>query len=258
MAEALGVVGLMNTQFAIQGNEIYVLEVNPRASRTAPFVSKATGYPLAKIAARCMAGKSLAEQGITKERVPEYFSVKEAVFPFIKFPGVDSLLGPEMKSTGEVMGVGKTFSEAFAKSQQAAGIDLDINGKVLISVRDADKPKLPELAKMLIEKNYQIVATKGTAKVIKELGISCDMVFKVKEGRPNTVDMIKNGQIQMIINTTEGEKAIADSFTMRREALQHRITYYTTLAGARAACQALGELQVAEVNCLQDLHATFS
>ncbi len=258
MAEALGVVGLMNTQFAIQGNEIYVLEVNPRASRTAPFVSKATGYPLAKIAARCMAGKSLAEQGITKERVPEYYSVKEAVFPFIKFPGVDSLLGPEMKSTGEVMGVGKTFSEAFAKSQQAAGIDLDINGKVLISVRDADKPKLPELAKMLIEKNYQIVATKGTAKVIKELGIPCDMVFKVKEGRPNTVDMIKNGQIQMIINTTEGEKAIADSFTMRREALQHRITYYTTLAGARAACQALGELQVAEVNCLQDLHATFS
>ena len=175
MAEALGVVGLMNTQFAIQGNEIYVLEVNPRASRTAPFVSKATGYPLAKIAARCMAGKSLAEQGITKERVPEYYSVKEAVFPFIKFPGVDSLLGPEMKSTGEVMGVGKTFSEAFAKSQQAAGIDLDINGKVLISVRDADKPKLPELAKMLIEKNYQIVATKGTAKVIKELGLPCDM-----------------------------------------------------------------------------------
>ncbi len=258
MAEALGVVGLMNTQFAIQGDQIYVLEVNPRASRTAPFVSKATGYPLAKIAARCMAGKTLADQGITKERIPEYYSVKEAVFPFIKFPGVDSLLGPEMKSTGEVMGVGKTFSEAFAKSQQAAGIDLDLSGKVLISVKDADKSKLPELAKMLIDKDYQIVATKGTAKVIKELGIPCDMVFKVKEGRPNTVDMIKNGQIQLIINTTEGEKAIADSFTMRREALQHRITYYTTLAGARAACQALGELQVAEVNCLQDLHATFS
>ncbi len=258
MAEALGVIGLMNTQFAIQGDQIYVLEVNPRASRTAPFVSKATGYPLAKIAARCMAGKTLADQGITKERIPEYYSVKEAVFPFIKFPGVDSLLGPEMKSTGEVMGVGKTFSEAFAKSQQAAGIDLDLSGKVLISVKDADKSKLPELAKMLIDKDYQIVATKGTAKVIKELGIPCDMVFKVKEGRPNTVDMIKNGQIQLIINTTEGEKAIADSFTMRREALQHRITYYTTLAGARAACQALGELQVAEVNCLQDLHATFS
>ncbi len=258
MAEALGVVGLMNTQFAIQGDQIYVLEVNPRASRTAPFVSKATGYPLAKIAARCMAGKTLADQGITKERIPEYFSVKEAVFPFIKFPGVDSLLGPEMKSTGEVMGVGKTFSEAFAKSQQAAGIDLDLSGKVLISVKDADKSKLPELAKMLIDKDYQIVATKGTAKVIKELGIPCDMVFKVKEGRPNTVDMIKNGQIQLIINTTEGEKAIADSFTMRREALQHRITYYTTVAGARAACQALGELKVAEVNCLQDLHASFS
>ncbi len=257
MAEALGVCGLMNTQFAIQGETIYVLEVNPRASRTAPFVSKATGYPLAKIAARCMVGKSLKQQGITEERIPEYFSVKEAVFPFIKFPGVDPLLGPEMKSTGEVMGVGKTFGEAFAKSQRAGGIDLSQSGKVLISIRDADKPKLPDLAKMLIEKDYEIVATRGTARVLKEAGIPCQEVFKVNEGRPHTVDMIKNGEIQLIVNTTEGAKAVADSFTMRREALQRKVTYYTTMAGARAACFALGELSAGNVNCLQDLHKTF-
>jgi carbamoyl-phosphate synthase large subunit len=257
MAEALGVRGLMNTQFAIQGETIYVLEVNPRASRTAPFVSKATGYPLAKIAARVMVGKSLKEQGITEERIPEYFSVKEAVFPFIKFPGVDPLLGPEMKSTGEVMGVGKTFGEAFAKSQRAGGVDLSHSGKVLISIRDADKPKLPELAKMLIAKNYEIVATRGTARVLKEAGIPCQEIFKVNEGRPNTVDMIKNGEVQLIVNTTEGVKAVADSFTMRREALQRKVTYYTTMAGARAACYALGELDAGDVNCLQDLHKTF-
>lgn len=181
MAEALGVRGLMNTQFAIQGETVYVLEVNPRASRTAPFVSKATGYPLAKIAARCMVGKSLKEQGVTEERIPEYFSVKEAVFPFIKFPGVDPLLGPEMKSTGEVMGVGKTFGEAFAKSQRACGVDLSHSGKVLISIRDADKPKLPELANMLIAKNYEIVATPGTARVLREAGIACKDVFKVNQ-----------------------------------------------------------------------------
>ncbi|MBD9357689.1 carbamoyl-phosphate synthase large subunit [Methylomonas albis] len=257
MAEALGVRGLMNTQFAIQGETIYVLEVNPRASRTAPFVSKATGYPLAKIAARVMVGKSLIEQGITEERIPEYFSVKEAVFPFIKFPGVDPLLGPEMKSTGEVMGVGKTFGEAFAKSQRASGVDLSHSGKVLISIRDADKPKLPELAKMLIAKDYEIVATRGTARVLKEAGIPCKEIFKVNEGRPNTVDMIKNGEVQLIVNTTEGVKAVADSFTMRREALQRKVTYYTTMAGARAACYALGELDAGDVNCLQDLHKTF-
>jgi carbamoyl-phosphate synthase large subunit len=254
MAEALGVRGLMNTQFAIQGDEIYVLEVNPRASRTAPFVSKATGYPLAKIAARCMVGQSLVEQGVTEERIPSYYSVKEAVFPFVKFPGVDPLLGPEMKSTGEVMGVGKTFGEAFAKSQRAAGVDLNHSGKVLISIRDADKAKAPDIAKMLVEKKYEIVATGGTARFLKEAGIPCEVVFKVNEGRPNTVDMIKNDQIQLIINTTEGKKAISDSFTMRREALQHRVTYYTTMAGARAACYALGELEAGDVNCLQDLH----
>jgi carbamoyl-phosphate synthase large subunit len=254
MAEALGVVGLMNTQFAIQGEDIYVLEVNPRASRTAPFVSKATGYPLAKIAARCMVGQTLAQQGITKERIPGYYSVKEAVFPFVKFPGVDPLLGPEMKSTGEVMGVGKSFGEAFAKSQRAAGVNLNHSGKVLISIRDADKAKSPDIAKMLVDKKYEIVATGGTAKFLKEAGIPCEVVYKVNEGRPNTVDMIKNDQIQLIINTTEGKKAISDSFTMRREALQHRVTYYTTMAGAKAACYALGELDAGDVNCLQDLH----
>lgn len=254
LANALGVVGLMNTQFAVQGSNIYILEVNPRASRTAPFVSKATGYPLAKIAALCMAGKSLAEQGVTEERIPDYYSVKEAVFPFIKFPGVDPLLGPEMKSTGEVMGVGKTFGEAFAKSQRAAGVYLNDGGKVLISIRDPDKPKLPAIAKMLVDKGYRLVATGGTAKVLQQAGFACEVVYKVNQGRPNTVDMIKNDQIQMIINTTEGKKAISDSFTMRRAALQHRVTYFTTMAGARAACYALGELDAGDVNRLQDLH----
>jgi len=254
LAEALGVRGLMNAQFAIQGNDIYVLEVNPRASRTAPFVSKATGYPLAKIAARCMVGQTLSAQGVTKERIPDYYSVKEAVFPFVKFPGVDPLLGPEMKSTGEVMGIGKTFGEAFAKSQRAAGVNLNDSGKVLISIRDADKIKAPDIAKMLVSKKYEIVATGGTAKFLQEAGIPCEVVYKVNQGRPNTVDMIKNDQIQLIINTTEGTKAIADSFTMRREALQHRVPYYTTMAGAKAACYALGELDAGDVNCLQDLH----
>ena len=256
MAEALGVRGLMNTQFAIQGRDVYVLEVNPRASRTAPFVSKATGYPLAKIAVRCMVGKTLAQQGITEERIPDYYSVKEAVFPFVKFPGVDPLLGPEMKSTGEVMGVGKTFGEAFAKSQRAAGVNLNNGGKVLISIRDADKAKAPEIARMLVNKNFKIVATGGTARFLQNADIPCEVVYKVNEGRPNTVDMIKNDQIQLIINTTEGKKAISDSFTMRREALQHRVTYYTTMAGAKAACYALGELEAGEVNCLHELHAS--
>jgi carbamoyl-phosphate synthase large subunit len=254
MAEALGVCGLMNTQFAIQGETIYVLEVNPRASRTAPFVSKATGYPLAKIAALCMVGKSLKEQGIVEERVPEYFSVKESVFPFVKFPGVDPLLGPEMKSTGEVMGVGKTFSEAFAKSQRAASVNLSASGTALISIRDADKPKLVEISEILMNSHYKIVATKGTAKVLQNANIACDVVYKVNEGRPNTVDMIKNDEIQLIINTTEGVKAVADSFTMRREALQHHVPYYTTMAGAKAACYALGALGVGDVNSLQNLH----
>ncbi|MEN8261191.1 MAG: ATP-grasp domain-containing protein, partial [Pseudomonadota bacterium] len=255
LAEALGVVGLMNTQFAVQGDEIYILEVNPRASRTVPFVSKATGYQLAKIAARCMVGRTLAAQGVTEERIPKYFSVKEAVFPFIKFPGVDPLLGPEMKSTGEVMGVGLTFGEAYAKAQRGAGVDLRNTGKVFVSVRDADKPKMISIVRRLAEKGFDIVATGGTAKALEEAGIACASVYKVYQGRPNIVDMIKNGEIQLIINTTEGQKAVKDSFTMRREALQHRVTYTTTLAGAWATCDALGELQAMGVNCLHELHS---
>jgi carbamoyl-phosphate synthase large subunit len=256
LAKALGVKGLMNIQFAIQGSDIYVLEVNPRASRTTPFVSKATGYPIAKIAARCMVGISLIEQGYTQERIPDYFSVKEAVFPFAKFPSVDILLGPEMKSTGEVMGVGKTFAEAFAKSQRAAGVDLiSHSGKVLMSIRDEDKANMIDIAKLLVAKNYQIIATNGTAQYLKKAGIRSDKIYKANEGQPNAVDMIKDNKIQLVINTAVSAEAIANSFTMRREALQHHVAYYTTLAGAKAACYALGELAIGDVNCLQDLHA---
>jgi carbamoyl-phosphate synthase large subunit len=254
LAESLGVVGLMNTQFAIQGEEIFILEVNPRASRTVPFVSKATGYPLAKIAARCMVGKTLEEQGVTEERIPGYYSVKEAVFPFIKFPGVDPLLGPEMKSTGEVMGVGATFGEAYAKAQRAASVKLARNGNVLISIRESDKPKVASIALDLLAQGFQLVATRGTAKALEDAGIPCAVVNKVYEGRPHIVDMIKNGELQFIINTTEGKKAIADSFTIRRQALQQQVTYTTTLSGAQATCYALSELDAGDVNCLQDLH----
>ena len=255
LAEALGVVGLMNTQFAIQGEEIYILEVNPRASRTVPFVSKATGYALAKVAARCMVGISLPDQGIVDERIPGYFSVKEAVFPFIKFPGVDPLLGPEMKSTGEVMGVGNSFGEAYGKAQRAASIRLPESGVVFISIRDADKPKIGIIARELVKHGFELVATGGTAKVLNDAGIACARVYKVNEGRPHIVDMIKNGGVQFIINTTEGKKAIADSFTIRRQALQHQVTYTTTLAGASATCHAIAARSAREVNRLQDLHA---
>jgi carbamoyl-phosphate synthase large subunit len=254
LAEALGVVGLMNTQFAIKGNEIYILEVNPRASRTVPFVSKATGYQLAKIAARCMAGISLDEQGIFQERVPGYFSVKEAVFPFIKFPGVDPLLGPEMKSTGEVMGIGQTFGEAYAKAQRAASVKLAQQGLVFLSVRDADKLGVVAVARDLVNLGFKLAATGGTSKVLEAEGIPCVKVLKVHEGRPHIVDMIKNGEVHFIINTTEGKKAIADSFTIRRQALQNQVTYTTTLSGARATCRALEELNARSVNRLQDLH----
>ncbi|WP_077729874.1 carbamoyl-phosphate synthase large subunit [Methylocaldum sp. 14B] len=257
LAEALGVVGLMNTQFAIKGEEIFILEVNPRASRTVPFVSKATGYPLAKIAARCMVGKSLDEQGIFEERIPEYYSVKEAVFPFIKFPGVDPLLGPEMKSTGEVMGVGVTFGEAYAKAQRAASVKLAHSGNVLISVRESDKSKVIPIARDLLAKGFRLVATRGSARVLEDAGIPCITVNKVYEGRPHIVDMIKNDELQFIINTTEGKKAIADSFTIRRQALQQQITYTTTISGARATCSALSELDAGDVNRLQDLHQEF-
>ena len=201
-----------------------------------------------------MVGKTLDEQGVFEERIPAYYSVKEAVFPFIKFPGVDPVLGPEMKSTGEVMGVGATFGEAYAKAQRASSVNLPRGGVAFISIRDADKPKIALIAKDLADKGFQLVATGGTAQVLNDAGIACKRVFKVNEGRPHIVDMIKNGEVQFIINTTDGKKAIADSFTIRRQALQQQVTYTTTLSGARATCQALDELHSGGVNRLQDLH----
>jgi carbamoyl-phosphate synthase large subunit len=254
MALELGVVGLMNTQFAIQGDDVYVLEVNPRASRTVPYVSKATGRPLAKIAARCMVGQSLHEQKVSGEVIPAYYSVKEAVFPFVKFPGVDPLLGPEMKSTGEVMGVGRSFGEAFAKAQLAAGDQLPRGGLAFISVRDADKSKVVEVARELKRLGFALVATRGTAIALRAHGLDCETVHKVGEGRPHIVDLIKNDRIHLIVNTTEGKQAIADSFSIRREALMHKVSYTTTIAAARATCQALRELDNESVSCLQDLH----
>jgi carbamoyl-phosphate synthase large subunit len=254
MAQALEVVGLMNAQFAIKDDDVYVLEVNPRASRTVPFVSKATGLPLAKIAARCMVGRSLPEQGVTEERLPEYYSVKEAVFPFVKFPGVDPLLGPEMKSTGEVMGVGRSFGEAFAKAQIAAGEDLPRAGKVFISVRNADKDDAIEVAGELAKLGFRVVATRGTASAISRAGVACEVVNKVTEGRPHIVDMIKNEQIDLIVNTTEGKQAIADSYTIRGAALQHKVPYSTTIAHAYATSLALTCMDSPTVERLQDLH----
>jgi len=260
MAQALNVVGLMNVQFAIQNDKmgrgiVYVLEVNPRASRTVPFVSKATGVPLAKIAARCMAGQSLAQQGITKEVIPPYYSVKEAVFPFIKFPGVDTILGPEMKSTGEVMGVGETFAEAFVKSQLAASVKLPKEGNVFISVREADKPGVVEVARSLVQLGFTILATRGTATVIGAAGVAVAVVNKVAEGRPHIVDMIKNGEVSLIINTVDSKPSVMrDSYSIRHAALQGRVTYYTTLAGARAACVGMQHLAELQVYDLQALH----
>jgi len=255
MAKALNVVGLMNVQFAIQGQTVYVLEVNPRASRTVPFVSKATGVPLAKIAARCMAGQSLASQNFTKEVIPPYFSVKEAVFPFIKFPGVDVILGPEMKSTGEVMGVGNTFAEAFVKSQLAASVKLPSSGKVFISVREADKTGAAEVAKNLHELGFTILATRGTGSVISAGGVPVTMVNKVAEGRPHIVDMIKNGEVSLIINTVDSKPSVMkDSYSIRHAALQGRVTYYTTLSGARAACIGMHHLTGLDVYDVQSLH----
>ncbi|HFQ14323.1 MAG TPA: carbamoyl-phosphate synthase large subunit, partial [Gammaproteobacteria bacterium] len=258
MARALNVVGLMNTQFAIQKDTVYVLEVNPRASRTVPYVSKATGIPLAKVAARCMAGRGLAEQGVTREVVPDYFSVKEAVFPFNKFPGIDPLLGPEMKSTGEVMGVGRSFGEAFAKSQIAAGVSLPEKGRAFLSVRNTDKPGIVEVGRQLLERGFELVATHGTAKVLEDAGLPVTGVNKVTEGRPHIVDMIKNDEISLIVNTTEGSQAIADSATIRSNALLHKVTYTTTLAGGLALCRALRQPDLSSVNRLQDLHQEIS
>ena len=254
MAIELGVVGLMNTQFAIQGDKIYILEVNPRASRTVPYVSKAIGVPLAKVGARCMAGSSLVEQGVTEEVIPEYYSVKEAVFPFIKFQGVDPILGPEMKSTGEVMGVGRSFGEAFAKSQLAASVVLPTGGKAFISVRGVDKASISTIAKDLVNLGFELLATRGTQKVLNDAGVACEHVNKVAEGQPHIVDMIKNDEIALIVNTTEGRQSVADSREIRRAALQHQVNYTTTLAAARATCQALESENNGTVNCLQSLH----
>ncbi len=255
MAHALKVVGLMNVQFAIQNGVIYVLEVNPRASRTVPFVSKATGLALAKIAARCMIGTSLAAQNSTQEVVPPYYSVKEAVFPFIKFPGADTILGPEMKSTGEVMGVGASFGEAFVKSQLAAGDRLPESGKVFVSVRDADKPAAVVIARDLVALGFQLVATHGTAAALAADGLAVMPLNKVAEGRPHVVDMIKNGDIVLIVNTVEESRtAVRDSYVIRRAALQARITLYTTLAGARAACTGMQQSREMTAYDLQGLH----
>ena len=254
MARAIGVVGLMNTQFAIQGEKIFILEVNPRASRTVPFVSKAIGLPVAKMAARCMVGQSLVSQAAPKTVRPGYFAVKEAVFPFAKFQGVDPTLGPEMKSTGEVMGVGRTFSEAFLKSQMAAGEELPTEGKVFISVRKADRYGAINIARMLSDLGFELVATRGTAREILAAGLGCTAVNKVREGRPHIVDMIINGEIGLIVNTTEGKQSLADSYTIRREALLNRVAYTTTLAGGLATCEALRYKSGIEVYCLQALH----
>ena len=254
LAMALNVVGLMNIQFAVQNGVVYVLEVNPRASRTVPFVSKTTGLQLAKIAARTMIGRKLADMNATVERVPPYFSVKEAVFPFAKFPEADPILGPEMKSTGEVMGTGRTFGEAYAKAQAASGVTLPRNGVCLISVRDRDKPGAVGLARRLIAHGFSIVATVGTAQVLEEAGIACRRANKVREGRPHIVDMIKNDEIDLIVNTTEGKQAIRESNSIRREAVHRRVTYYTTLAAALATCEALEHIDEVEVNRLSDLH----
>ncbi len=254
LAKGLNVVGLMNIQFAIQNGVIYILEVNPRASRTVPFVSKATGVPLAKVAARVMAGRKLADLGFTTERVPPFFSVKEAVFPFTKFPEADPILGPEMKSTGEVMGTGRTFGEAYAKAQSASGVELPRKGVALISVRERDKPGAIALGRRLIAYGFELVGTEGTAKVLNDAGVACRRVNKVREGRPHIVDMIKNDEIDLIVNTTEGKLAIRESNSIRREAVHRRVTYYTTLAAALATCDALDHLDDVEVNRLQDLH----
>jgi carbamoyl-phosphate synthase large subunit len=255
MAKALNVVGLMNVQFAIQGHTVYVLEVNPRASRTVPYVSKATGRQLAKVAARCMVGQTLAAQGVTREVIPSYFSVKEAVFPFIKFPGVDTILGPEMKSTGEVMGVGDTFAEAYVKSQLAAGERLPTSGKVFLSVRDADKPLVAELARLLVEAGLEVVATKGTGAVLTAAAVPVTLVNKVKEGRPHIVDMIKNGEIKLIINTVDERRAsIQDSYSIRHEALKARVPLYTTVAGGRAAAYGIAHMKEWSVYSVQGLH----
>jgi carbamoyl-phosphate synthase large subunit len=257
MAMELGVIGLMNVQMAVQDDNIYVLEVNPRASRTVPFVSKCIGVSLAKIAARCMAGTSLVEQGFTEEIIPHYVSVKESVFPFSKFPGVDPILGPEMKSTGEVMGVGDSFAEAFAKATVAAGEELPEGGRAFLSVKTSDKPGVADVGRDLIELGFELVATRGTAKCLADAGVDSEVVNKVTEGRPDVADLLKNTRIDLIVNTTEGAQAITDSAVIRRLALQNKVCYTTTLAGGEAFCTAIRYGRGDKVRRLQDLHASF-
>ncbi|MDU7311900.1 MAG: carbamoyl-phosphate synthase large subunit, partial [Aeromonas sp.] len=254
LALELGVVGLMNVQFAVKDNEIYLIEVNPRAARTVPFVSKATGAPLAKIAARVMAGQSLKEQGFTTEIIPPYYSVKEVVLPFAKFPGVDPLLGPEMRSTGEVMGVGSSFAEAYAKAQLGAGHQVPSEGRALLSVRHGDKERVVNLAAKLLELGYDLDATHGTAVTLGEASINPRLVNKVHEGRPHILDRIKNGEYTYIVNTAEGRQAIEDSKQLRRGALQHKVAYTTTLHAAFATCMAISVDATANVNSVQELH----
>ena len=257
IALELGVIGLMNVQMAIKGDSIYLIEVNPRASRTVPFVSKCIGYSLAKIASRCMAGSSLEEQGIVEEIIPEKIHVKEAVFPFNKFPGVDPILGPEMKSTGEVMGTGDSFGSAFAKAVLAAGDSLPMNGgRAFLSVKDIDKRELPELGKRLVDLGFSLVATGGTQKMLESAGLECEKINKVGEGRPDVSDLLKNEQIDLVINTTEGRQSIEDSAIIRRVALQKKVYYSTTLAGGLAACIAMSEVDSVGVSSLQEIHKT--
>lgn len=254
IALAFNIVGLLNAQFAIQGDDIYILELNPRASRTVPFVSKATDLPLAKIAARCMLGKSLRQQGYTQDKqLNAFYAIKLPVFPFVKFAGVDSILGPEMKSTGEVMGIAKRFGQAYARAQLAAGVGIQRRRKAFVSVRDADKTSVAAIAKRLVDLGFEVVATRGTAKVLAAAGIAHQQVNKVIEGRPHIVDMIKNDEIDFIVNTTEGKQAIADSFTIRRSALQYKVSYTTTLSGAQAACLGMKYEDRITVSCLQEL-----
>jgi carbamoyl-phosphate synthase large subunit len=243
LAEALEVVGLMNVQFAVKDQDVYVLEVNPRASRTVPFVAKATGVPIAKIAARVMAGERLAGFDLTPPVKRAHVAVKEAVFPFARFPGVDLILGPEMRSTGEVMGLDSDFGRAFAKSQLGSGVDLPQSGTVFVSVRDRDKPAMVEPCRRLVEMGFRLLATRGTASLLAASNIAVTPVNKVLEGRPHIVDMMLNGEVQLVFNTTEGAQAIADSFSLRRTALTNAIPYYTTVAGARAAVQAIATLK---------------
>ena len=254
MALELGVVGLMNTQFAVKDGEVYLIEVNPRAARTVPFVSKATGLPLAKIAARAMAGQSLASQNVTEEIIPPFYSVKEVVLPFAKFQGVDPLLGPEMRSTGEVMGVGDTFEEAYAKANLGAGAPIPQRGKALLSVRQTDKDRVIILGKAMVAKGYTLEATKGTASVLNEAGVECSVVNKLTEGRPNIVDAIKNGEYCYIVNTTEGRQAITDSVYIRREALLNKVTYTTTMNAAFATVNSQEADDRARVTSVQALH----